>query len=186
MRELDSQRIEQRLIKISSVTKHKTTRKNWRNVSPRRWIDIQITISERSSTFSTTVILILFSPTEFSDLLLTKGLSHYIIFLGHLHRTLVHHLNLYSSICLIKHLLWLFVNGGGWDYIVQRSSPHKCSQKSCCSAFNAVVAVFSLDISIFLYSLYVPEVYPHCWRLLEGHLSHPSTCLTDIRPVQGG
>ena len=112
----------------------------------------------------------------------------YIIYtcLGHLHRTLVHHLNLYSSICLIKHLPWLSVNGSCWDYTVQRFFPHKCSQKSCCSAFNAVVVVFPFDISVFLSPSYVPEVYPHRWRLLEGHPSHPGACSTDIRPVRGG
>ena len=111
----------------------------------------------------------------------------YIIytFLGHLYRTLVYHLNLYSSICLIKHLPYLFVNGSGWDYTVQRSSPHKCGQKSRCSSFNAVVTAFPLDISVFLSSLYVLEVYPHRWRLLEGHPSHPGACLTDIRLVRG-
>ena len=49
-----------------------------------------------------------------------------------------------------------------------------------------VVAAFPLDISVFLSSLYVPEVYPHYWRLLEGRLSHPSACSTDIRPVREG
>ena len=53
------------------------------------------------------------------------------------------------------------------------------------SAFNVVVAVFSLDISMFLSSPYVPEVYPHRWILLEGHLNHPNTYLTDIRLVRG-
>ena len=42
-----------------------------------------------------------------------------------------------------KPLLWLSMNGGGWDCTVQRSSPHKCSQKSCSSAFNAVVEAFA-------------------------------------------
>ena len=186
MKELGFQRIKQRLIKILSVTKHETTCKNWWNVSPKRLIDIQIIISKRSSTFSATVILILFSSTEFFHPPLTESLSHYISFLGHLHCTLVHYLNLYSSICLIKYLLWLFVNGGGWNYTVQRSSSHKCGRKSCCIAFNAVVAAFSLDISVFLSSPYVPEVYPHHGRLLEGHLSHRGTSLTDIRPVRGG
>ena len=37
----------------------------------------------------------------------------YNFLLDHLDRTLVHHLNLYLSICLVKHLLWLSVNGGG-------------------------------------------------------------------------
>ena len=35
------------------------------------------------------------------------------------------------------------MNGGGWDCTVQRSSPHKCGQKSCCSAFNTMVATFT-------------------------------------------
>ena len=34
-------------------------------------------------------------------------------FLGHLHRTFVHPLTLHSSMCLIKHLPWLSVNGSG-------------------------------------------------------------------------
>ena len=107
-------------------------------------------------------------------------------FLGHLHRTFVHPLTLHSSMCLIKRLPWLSVNGRGWDYTVQRSSPHKCGQESCCNAFNAVVAAFPLDISVLLSSPYVPEVYPHRWSLLESHLSHPGACSTDIRPVLGG
>ena len=78
------------------------------------------------------------------------------------------------------------MNSGGSDYTVQKSSPHKCGQKSCCSAFNVVVAVFPLDIFVFLSSPYVPEVYPHRRRLLDDHLSHPGTCLIDIRPVRGG
>ena len=49
-----------------------------------------------------------------------------------------------------------------------------------------MVAAFPLDISVFLSSPYVLEVYPHHWRLLEGRLSHPSACSTDIRPVRGG
>ena len=49
-----------------------------------------------------------------------------------------------------------------------------------------VVAAFPLDISVLLSSPYMPEVYPLRWKLLEGHLSHPGTCLTDIRPIQEG
>ena len=48
------------------------------------------------------------------------------------------------------------------------------------------MAAFPLDISVFLSSLYMPEVYPHRWSLLEGYLSHLGVCLTDVRPVQGG
>ena len=47
------------------------------------------------------------------------------------------------SICPISHLFWLSVNGGGWNCIVQRSSPHKYGQKSCCSVFNVVVVAFA-------------------------------------------
>ena len=135
-----------------------------------------------------TVILFLFSLSlSFFDPLLYGGFfTLYSFLLDHLDCILVHHLNLYLSTCLVKHLLWLSVNGGGWDYTVQGSSPHKCGQKSCCSAFNAVVAAFPLDISIFLSSSYVPEVYPHHWRLLEDHLNYPGTCLTNIRPIREG
>ena len=79
--------------------------------------------------------------------------------------------------------LWLSVNGDGCDYTVQESSPHKCGQKNYCSAFNAVVAAFLLDISVFLSFSYAPEVHPYRWTFLEGHLSCPSTCLIDIHPI---
>ena len=49
-----------------------------------------------------------------------------------------------------------------------------------------MVADFPLDISVFLSSPYLPEVYPHRWNLLEGYLSHSDACSTDIRQVQGG
>ena len=110
----------------------------------------------------------------------------YSFLLDHLDRILVNHLNLHLSICPIKYLLWLSANGGGWDCTIQGSSPHKCGQKSCCSAFNVVVATFILDFSVFLSSLYVPEVHPYRWKFLEGHLSRPSTCLADIHPIREG
>ena len=78
------------------------------------------------------------------------------------------------------------MNGGGWECTVQGSSPHKCSQKDCCNAFNAVVATFLLDISVFLLSSYISEVHPYRWKFLEGHLSHLVTCLTDVRPIREG
>ena len=49
-----------------------------------------------------------------------------------------------------------------------------------------MVAAFLLDISVFLFSSYVPEVHPYRWKLLEGHLSRLVTCLTDVRPIQEG
>ena len=54
------------------------------------------------------------------------------------------------------------------------------------SAFNAVVAIFSLDSYVFLSSPYVPEVYSHRWILLESYLSHPDTRLINICPIRGG
>ena len=113
-----------------------------------------------------------------------RSFTLYSFHLDHLDRTLVNHLNLHSSICPIRYLLWLSVNGGGWDYTVQGSSLHKCDQKSCCNAFNAMVETFLLDISVFLSSSYMPEVHPYRWKFLEGHLSCPSTCLTDIHPIR--
>ena len=104
----------------------------------------------------------------------------------HFDRTLVIHLNLHSSTCPIRHFLWLSMNGGGWDCTVQGSSPYKCGQKSCCSAFNAIVAAFLLNISIFLSSVYIPEFHPYRWTFLEGHLSRPRTCLTDTNPIRDG
>ena len=56
------------------------------------------------------------------------------------------------------YLFWLSVNGDGYDCTAQGSSPHKYGKKNCCSAFNVVVAVFLLDISVFLFSSYAPEV----------------------------
>ena len=53
---------------------------------------------------------------------------------------------------------------------IQRSSPHSCGQESCCNAFNAVVAAFSLDISVFLSLPCTFEVYLRRWSFLEGDL----------------
>ena len=49
-----------------------------------------------------------------------------------------------------------------------------------------MVAAFLLDISVFLSSSYVPEVYLYHWEFLEGHLSRLGTCLTDMRPIREG
>ena len=96
-----------------------------------------------NTTLSATVILFLFPFSIFPDPPPSgSSFTLYSFFLNYHDRTLVHHLSPHSSICPIRHLLWLSVNGGGWDCTVQRSSPHKCGQKSCCSAFNAVVAAF--------------------------------------------
>ena len=81
--------------------------------------------------------------------------SLYNLIFYHLDRTLVSHSNLYSSTCPIRYLPWLSVSYSGWDYTVQGSSPHKCGQKVCCSALNAVVTAFLLDIFAFLSPLYI-------------------------------
>ena len=72
-----------------------------------------------------------------------RAFTLYSFFFSDLDHTLVYYLSFHLSICPISHLLWLSVNGGGWNCIIQRSSPHKCGQKSCCSAFNVVEAAFA-------------------------------------------
>ena len=96
-----------------------------------------------NTTLNATVILFLF-PFSISLNLppSRKSFTLYSFFLNYHNRTLVHHLNPHSSIYLIRNLLWLSMNGGGWDCTVQRFFPHKCGQKSCCNAFNVVVAAF--------------------------------------------
>ena len=49
-----------------------------------------------------------------------------------------------------------------------------------------MVVAFLLDISVFLPYSHVPEVYPYHWKLLEGHLSCPGTCLIGICPIREG
>ena len=113
-----------------------------------------------------------------------ESFSLYNLLLEHLDRTLVSHSNLHSSTCPIKHLLWLSVSCSGWDYTVQESSLHKCGQKSCYSALNAVVTAFLLDISAFLSPSYTLEVHPYRWKFLEGRLRYLSTCLTNIHLIR--
>ena len=93
-----------------------------------------------NTTLSATMILFL---SNFRSPLSRRAFTLYSFFLHYPDRTLVHHLSLHLSTCPISHLLWLSVNGGGWNCIGQRSSPHKCGQKSCYSAFNVVVATFA-------------------------------------------
>ena len=91
----------------------------------------------------TTVSLYLSLSLSLSLFPLSGRSSHIIqLPLDHLHPTLVDHLHPHLSTCPIRHLLQLSVSRGSQGNTVQRSSPHKCSQKSSCSAFNAVVAAF--------------------------------------------
>ena len=96
-----------------------------------------------NTTLSATMILFLYFLSIFQSPLSERSFTLYSFFLHYPDRTLVHHLSPHLSICPISHLLWLSVNGGGWNCTVQRSSPHKCGQKSCCSVFNTVVAAFA-------------------------------------------
>ena len=97
-----------------------------------------------NTTLNTTINLSLFSFTIFffDPSLMGGSFTLYSFLLDHLNRTLVNHLNLHSSTCPIKHLLWLSMNGGGWDCAVQGSSPHKCSQKSCYHRIKYTAATF--------------------------------------------
>ena len=140
-----------------------------------------------NTTLNATVIISLpYFTTFFLSLSYGRSFTLYSFLSDHLNCTLINHLNLHSSACPIKHLLWFSVNGDGCDCTVHGSYSHKCGQKSCCSAFNVVVAVFLLDISVFLSSSYAPDVHPYRWTFLEGHLSCPSTCLTNIHPIREG
>ena len=101
-------------------------------------------ILRANSILSATMILFFFSLSLFSDPPISeRSFILYSFFLNYPDYTLVHHLSPHLSICPISHLLWLSVNGGGWNCTVQRSSSHKYDQKICCSAFNAVVAAFA-------------------------------------------
>ena len=165
------------------MNEHRNRCKTWWNRCPRRWIIVKFTISESwyySNSFSLLFSYPFRSPSH------GESFTLYSFLLNHLNHTIVSHLNLHSSTCPIRHLLWLSVNGSGWDYTVQGSSPHKCDQKSCCSVLNTVVTTFLLDISIFLSFSYVPEVHPYRWKFLEVRLGCPSACLTDIPLIREG
>ena len=165
------------------MNKHRNRYKTWWNRCSRRWIIIEFTISESwcySSFFS-----LLFSYF-FRSLFHGESFTLYSFLLDHHDRILVNHPNLHSSTCPIKHLFWLSVNGSGWDYTVQGSSPHKYGQKSCCSALIVVVTAFLLDISTFLSSSYAPEVHLYRWNFLEDRLGCPSTCWTNIPSIREG
>ena len=62
--------------------------------------------------------------------------------LDHFHPTSADHPSLYLSTCPIRHHFWFSMSCGSQCSTIQKSSPHKCGQKSSCSAFNTVVATF--------------------------------------------
>ena len=142
-------------------------------------------ILRANTILSATIILFLSPLSIFRSLFSGRSFTLYSFFFNYPNRTPVHHLSPHLSIRLISYLLWLFVNGGDWNYTVQRSSPHKCSQKSCCSAFTVVVAAIDSRYSVFLSSLHVPKVHPYFWIFLEGHLDCLNICLIDIFCIRG-
>ena len=102
--------------------------------------------------------------------LILEVLLHYIVI----------HCSILSSTCLSSSLvlefpflllqLFDFLRVKVIENTVQRSSPHKCGQESCCNAFNAVVAAFSQDISASLSLPCALVIYLHLWDFLEGGL----------------
>ena len=67
-----------------------------------------------NTTLSATVNFFLFLFSISPDPPLSqRSFILYSLFLNYLDRTLVHHLSPHSSICPIRHLLWLSVNGVG-------------------------------------------------------------------------
>ena len=67
-----------------------------------------------NTTLSATVIIFLFSFFLFPNPHPSRrSFTLYSFFLNYPNRTLVHHLSPHSSICPIRHLLWLSMNGGG-------------------------------------------------------------------------
>ena len=99
------------------------------------------------------------SLSVFRSPLFERAFRLYSFLLHYPDRTLVHRLSFHLSICPISHLLWLSMNGGGWNCTVQRSSPHKYGQKSCCSAFNVVVAAFASRY------FYILIIFACAWNL---------------------
>ena len=92
-------------------------------------------------------------PSPLFSIPFSRRISHVIqSILNHLHPILVDHLSLHLSTRPIRHLLQFLVSCDSQGSTVQRSSLHKYGQKSSCSAFNAMVAVFPQIFSGFLHS----------------------------------
>ena len=96
---------------------------------------------------------------------------YHIIYLhlDHLDLTLVDHLCPYLSTYPIRHSLCLSMSCDSQDNTVLRSFPNKCGQKSSCSAFNTVVAVFPWIFLDFLlsrmFTRHVPIIGAF-WRII--------------------
>ena len=95
--------------------------------------------------------------------------SHIIqLILDHLDPTLVDHLSPYLSAHPIRHPSQPSVSCGSQGSTVQRSSPHKCGQKSSCNTFNVVVAAFPQIFLGFLLSCMLMRNIPIAgafWRV---------------------
>ena len=123
-------------------------------------------------------------PSPLFSIPFSRRISHVIQPpLDHLHPIFVDHLSPHLSTRPIKHLFWLLVSCGSQGSTVQRSSPHKCGQKSSYSAFNAVVAAFP---QIFHSFSHTHEARPHQWSFLEGRSRCWNKRLKRAHLVQGG
>ena len=118
---------------------------------------------------------------------LSRGVFHLIYpLLNHLHPPLVDHSNSYLSTCPIRYPLQLSVSCGSQGGTVQRSSPHKCGQKSSYNAFNAMVSAFPYIFLGFLpshmFMRHIP-VIEASWKVTLIARLHT---LNHIHQVQGG
>ena len=104
------------------------------------------------------------------DPLLLEILLHYIVYPYSILPSTCLPFNLVLEFLSPLSQLFDFLGVKVVENTVQRSSPHQCGQESCCNAFNAVVAAFSLDISASLSLPCTFVVYLHRWNFLEGGL----------------
>ena len=81
-----------------------------------------------------------------------EGLLHYIALFGPSWSYTCWSFNPLLEYLSHQTLFWLSVSCGSQCSTVQRSSRHKCGQKSSCSAFNAMVAAFPWIFLGFLLS----------------------------------
>ena len=103
----------------------------------------QLSLRANTTLNATMILFSLFSLSIFRSPLFGTSFTLYSFFLHYPDHTLVHHPSPHLSIYPISHLLWLSVNGGGWNCTVRRFSLHKYGQRSHCNAFNAVTVAFT-------------------------------------------
>ena len=97
-----------------------------------------------NTTLNATMILFLSFLSLISNPFFLGGLLHYIV---SFYTILIVHMFIIQASTWVYVLLAIFF-GSPWMMVVkttfvQMSSPYKCGQRSCCSAFNAVAAAFA-------------------------------------------